>query len=82
VIGTFCPSGCKIQLQGLIAALPGFAKACVVQGDRHERPESARATCPDYDNWKYGMKARPDNMLTSSCGLKALFDLPGCEVGQ
>jgi hypothetical protein len=21
-------------------------------------------------------------MLTSSCGLKALFDLPGCEVGQ
>jgi pimeloyl-ACP methyl ester carboxylesterase len=130
-----------------------------------ERPEAAiAATCPDYDNWKYGMKARPDylaaptvadleqayvarrviyllgtldinpdhpaldkscmaeaegpyryarghtyaatmqardggtpnhslwdvqgvghdgdRMLTSSCGLKALFDLPGCEVGQ
>jgi hypothetical protein len=41
------------------------------------------AGTPHHSLWDVpGVGHDGDRMLTSPCGLKALFDLPGCEGGE
>jgi hypothetical protein len=66
---------CMAEAEGPYRYARGHAYAAVMQ--------ARDAGTPHHSLWDVpGVGHDGDRMLTSSCGLKALFDLPGCEAGQ
>ncbi len=72
---------------------PALDKSCMAEAEgpyRYARGHSYAAVMqardsgtPNHSLWDVqGVGHDGDRMLTSSCGLKALFDLPGCDAGQ
>jgi pimeloyl-ACP methyl ester carboxylesterase len=72
---------------------PALDKSCMAEaqgpyryarGHAYAAPMQARdAGTKNHSLWDVqGVGHNGDKMLTSPCGLKALFDLPGCEAGQ
>jgi pimeloyl-ACP methyl ester carboxylesterase len=72
---------------------PALDKTCMAEAEgpyRYARGHSYAAVMqardagtPHHSLWDVqGVGHDGDKMLTSPCGLKALFDLPGCDVGQ
>jgi pimeloyl-ACP methyl ester carboxylesterase len=72
---------------------PALDKTCMAEAEgpyRYARGHAYAATMrsrdagtPNHSLWDVqGVGHDGDKMLTSPCGLKALFDLPGCEVGH
>ena len=60
------------NVKALTAPRSGHAYAAMTQG--------RDAGTPHHSLWDVpGVGHEGDRMLTSPCGLKALFDLPGCE---
>jgi pimeloyl-ACP methyl ester carboxylesterase len=66
---------CMAEAEGPYRYARGHAYAAVMQ--------ARDAGTPHHSLWDVpGVGHDGDGMLTSPCGLKALFDLPGCEAGQ
>jgi pimeloyl-ACP methyl ester carboxylesterase len=66
---------CMAEAQGPYRYARGHAYAAVMQ--------ARDAGTPHHSLWDVqGVGHDGDKMLTSPCGLKALFDLPGCEASQ
>lgn len=66
---------CMAEAEGPYRYARGHAYAAVMQ--------ARDAGTPHHSLWDVpGVGHDGDKMLTSPCGLKALFDLPGCEAGQ
>jgi pimeloyl-ACP methyl ester carboxylesterase len=66
---------CMAEAEGPYRYARGHAYAAVMQ--------ARDAGTPHHSLWDVpGVGHDGDRMLTSPCGLKALFDLPGCEAGQ
>jgi pimeloyl-ACP methyl ester carboxylesterase len=66
---------CMAEAEGPYRYARGHAYAAVMQ--------ARDAGTPRHSLWDVpGVGHDGDKMLTSPCGLKALFDLPGCEAGQ
>jgi pimeloyl-ACP methyl ester carboxylesterase len=72
---------------------PALDKSCMAEAEgpyRYARGHSYAAVMqardsgtPNHSLWDVqGVGHDGDKMLTSPCGLKALFDLPGCDAGQ
>jgi pimeloyl-ACP methyl ester carboxylesterase len=72
---------------------PALDKTCMAEAEgpyRYARGHAYAAVMqardfgtPNHSLWDVqGVGHDGDKMLTSPCGLKALFDLPGCEAGQ
>jgi pimeloyl-ACP methyl ester carboxylesterase len=66
---------CMAEAEGPYRYARGHAYAAVMQ--------ARDAGTPHHSLWDVqGVGHDGDGMLTSPCGLKALFDLPGCEAGE
>jgi pimeloyl-ACP methyl ester carboxylesterase len=66
---------CMAEAEGAYRYARGHAYWAVMQ--------ARDAGTPHHSLWDVqGVGHDGDKMLTSSCGLKALFDMPGCDAGQ
>jgi pimeloyl-ACP methyl ester carboxylesterase len=66
---------CMAEAEGPYRYARGHAYAAVMK--------TRDAGTPNHSLWDVkGVGHEGDKMLTSPCGLKALFDLPGCEASQ
>jgi hypothetical protein len=66
---------CMAEAEGPYRYMRGHAYAATMQARDGGTPNHSLWDVP-------GVGHDGDKMLTSPCGLKALFDLPGCEAGR
>jgi pimeloyl-ACP methyl ester carboxylesterase len=66
---------CMAEAEGANRYARGHAYVAVMQARDHGTPNHRAWDVP-------GVAHQQDKMLTSPCGLKALFDLPGCEADR